>query len=57
MTILLIPCVHVCAGGIEAGATGAWVGLLTQILDLPQYSSQFAGVVGFVNGIAGMAGM
>ena len=44
----------VVAGGLEAGSSGAWSGVLTQILP---YSSSFVGWCGFANNIGGIFGI
>lgn len=43
-------------GGIEAGSSSAWGGVLPQILSNANYPSKFGGVCGFAGSIAGMIG-
>lgn len=46
----------VLAGGVVAGANGAWTGVLPQILSKPLYTPDFAGICGFLNNMAGVVG-
>ncbi len=41
---------------LTAGGSGAWGGVLPQILTRPTYSSDFAGICGFINNMAGVGG-
>ena len=43
-------------GGLEAGISSAWGGLLSQILENAKYSSTYIGYSGFGSNLSGLVG-